>query len=209
VTLSTSTTSAAGGAGTATDVRPSRLHHVNLKTTRPDEIIAWYGTVLGMRVHHQFPGGAWLSNDDANHRIALLHSPGVVDDPDKIIHAGMHHMAFEYDSMGDLLATWARLREEGIRPHMVLDHGMTMSFYFVDPDGNSVELQADEFGDWAKSTEFVTTSPEFAADPIGKFVDPDQLLAAHEAGATDEELHQRAYAGEFTPAEQPDLRFPV
>ena len=125
-----------------------------------------------MEVIHQFPGGAWLTNDEANHRIALLHSPHVTDDPDKIVHAGIHHTAFEFDSIGELLATWERLRDRDIRPHMVLDHGMTLSFYFVDPDGNSVELQADHFGDWSKSKEFMRSSPEFEADPIGKFVDP-------------------------------------
>jgi catechol-2,3-dioxygenase len=33
-------------------------------------------------------------------------------------------------------------------PQACLDHGMTLSFYYVDPDGNAVELQCDVFGDW-------------------------------------------------------------
>ena len=53
------------------------------------------------------------------------------------------------------------------------------------------------------------SSAEFEADPIGKFVDPDRLLEAYRAGADADELHRRAYAGEFTPAEQPDIRFPM
>jgi len=69
-------------------VRPT-LHHVNLKTTRLGEMIDWYGTVVGMDVHHRFPGGAWLSNDDANHRLALLASPQFVDHPDKLAHTGI------------------------------------------------------------------------------------------------------------------------
>jgi catechol 2,3-dioxygenase len=186
-----------------------RLHHINLKTNKLDELIDWYTTVLGMEVVHKFPGGAWLSNDDANHRIAILASPKVVDHPDRITHSGMHHVAFEYDSVADLCDMWERLRGHDIRPHMVLDHGMTLSFYFVDPDGNSLELQADWFGDWSKSKEFMRSSPEFEADPIGTFVDPDQLLDAHRAGASDDELHRRAYGGEFTPSEQPDVRFPM
>ncbi len=43
------------------------------------------------------------------------------------------------------------------------------------------------------------TAPEFAADPIGVHIDPDQLVAARNAGASPEEIHQRAYAGEFMP----------
>jgi catechol-2,3-dioxygenase len=184
------------------------LHHVNLKTTRLPEMIDWYGTVVGLKPTFQYDGGAWLTNDGANHRLALLCVPGLSDDPDKIAHTGIHHTAFEYASVGDLLDTYTRLRDEGIVPHGCLDHGMTTSFYYADPDGNSIELQADNFGDWKKSTEFMRTAPEFAADPIGVHVDPDRLVAAREQGASLDEIHQRAYAGEFTPDAPLDLRLP-
>lgn len=187
-------------------IRP-RLHHVNLKTTRPQEMIDWYGEVVGSEVTFQFPGGAWLTNDEANHRIALLHSPRLSDDPEKLAHAGIHHTAFEYDSVEDLLATYERLKARGIEPHMALDHGMTTSIYYVDPDGNSVELQSDNFGDWRESWEWMRSSPEFADDPIGKFFDPQKMLDAQRAGASEEELHRRAYAGEWHV--EYDLRIPL
>ena len=47
------------------------LHHVNLKTTQLAEMIEWYGKVTGMTVTNQAQVGAFLSNDAANHRIAL------------------------------------------------------------------------------------------------------------------------------------------
>ena len=50
---------------------------------------------------------------------------------------------------------------------------MTLSYYYADPDGNNVELQVDCFGDWEKSKEWMQTSDEFKANPIGVFVDPD------------------------------------
>jgi catechol 2,3-dioxygenase len=83
------------------------------------------------------------------------------------------------------------------------------SFYYVDPDGNSVELQYDSLGDWQKSSEWMRTSPEFARNPIRMFVDPEQLLQARAAGASPEELHRRAYAGEFQPKEPVDPRLPL
>jgi catechol-2,3-dioxygenase len=160
-----------------------------------------------MRPTYAFPGGAWLSNDTANHRLALLSTPLIRDDPDKLVHAGIHHTAFEYGTLDELLRTYVRLKDRGVLPHSVLDHGMTLSFYYPDPDGNSVELQVDHFGDWARSTEFMQ-GERFAQDPIGTYVDPDQLIAAWRAGAAPEELHRRAYDGEFTPAEPQDLRVP-
>jgi pyridoxine 5'-phosphate synthase PdxJ len=53
------------------------------------------------------------------------------------------------------------------------------------------------------------TSPQFASDPIGKPVDPEQMIAAHRAGASFAELHTRAYAGEFQPSTPLDLHVPL
>ena len=183
------------------------LHHVNLKTSRLGEMIDWYGLVVGMRPTYAFDGGAWLSNDSANHRLALLSTPLVCDDPDKLVHAGIHHMAFEYGTLDELLSTYVRLDAVEVVPHSVLDHGMTLSFYYLDPDGNSVELQVDHFGDWTRSTEFMH-GERFAEDPIGTYVDPRQLVAAWQSGTSAAELHRRAYDGEFAPAEPQDLRVP-
>ena len=183
------------------------LHHVNLKTSRLGEMIDWYGLVVGMRPTYAFDGGAWLSNDSANHRLALLSTPLVCDDPDKLVHAGIHHMAFEYATLDELLSTYVRLDAVEVVPHSVLDHGMTLSFYYLDPDGNSVELQVDHFGDWTRSTEFMH-GERFAEDPIGTYVDPRQLVAAWQSGTSAAELHRRAYDGEFAPAEPQDLRVP-
>ena len=185
------------------------LHHFNLKTMRPDEMIAWYGTVVGMKPNYTFPGGAWLTNDEANHRLALLVSPVLTDDPDKLVHNGFHHSAFEFPSMGDLLDTYSRLKAVGIEPHASLDHGMTTSLYYEDPDGNSVELQADNFGSWQESSEWMRTSPHFANNPIGVPVDPDQMVTAREAGVSFAELHERAYRGEVQPSHPQDLHVPL
>jgi catechol 2,3-dioxygenase len=185
------------------------LHHINLKTTRLREMVDWYGVVTGVVVTHLAETGAWLTNDAANHRIALLAVPGLIDDPAKLEHTGMHHSGYEYPTMDDLLNTYVRLAAHGILPHASLDHGMTMSFYYLDPDANSVELQCDVFGDWAKSKEFMLTSPVFESNPIGVPVDPALLVAARDAGADAGELHRRAYAGEFSPDRPLDLRLPT
>ena len=164
------------------DVRRPELHHVNLFTTRLDEMIEWYGTVLGTEVVFRFPLGAWLTNDRANHRIALTAPPSLEVDPDKRVHARMHHVAFEYASFDDLNASFSRLRSLGIVPRACLDHAMTLSYYYADPDDNYVELQCDVFGDWDASRTWMETSSTFAENPIGAFVDPEKLATAHAAG---------------------------
>jgi len=180
-----------------------KFHHVNLKTTRLQEMIDFYSALVGAEVLHQYELGAWLSNDVANHRIALLAFPTFVEDPEKDTRTGMHHMAFEYDSFDELNASYLRLREAGIRPAFCLDHGMTFSYYYSDPDGNLVELQVDNFGDWAKSSEWMRSSTEFAEDPLGKFVDPDRAADAFAAGDSFEAIHARAMAGDLGPEAEP------
>jgi catechol 2,3-dioxygenase len=180
-----------------------KLHHVNFKTTRLQEMIDWYGVLLGTEVLFRYPFGAWISNDEANHRIALTAFPNLVEDPEKDTRAGLHHTAFEYAGFEDLNASYLRLKGAGIVPDFCLDHGMTFSYYYRDPDGNHVELQVDNFGDWSQSSAFMRESVEFHEDPIGKFVDPDRVADAAASGATFQEIHARAMAGELAPSTPP------
>jgi catechol 2,3-dioxygenase len=157
---------------TETTIRPT-LHHVNFKTTRLQEMIDWYAKVVGADVNFRFPGGAWVANDRANHRIAFLAVPGLKDDADKVAHTGLHHTAFEYNSFDDLMSSYARLKKLGIEPDVCFNHGLTTSLYYADPDGNLVELQVDNFEDWDRPSEWMRTAPEFAANPIGVVFDAE------------------------------------
>jgi catechol-2,3-dioxygenase len=187
----------------STEVIHPKFHHLNLKTTRLQEMIDFYAVVVGAEVIHQDDVGAWLSNDQANHRIALLAFPGFTDDPEKETHTGLHHSAFEYSSFDELDASYVRLKQAGIEPDFCIDHGMTFSYYYADPDGNRVELQVDNFGDWSKSTEWMKTSEEFEANPIGQFVDPEKVSADHAAGVQFKEIHAKAVGGGYAPEQAP------
>ena len=180
-----------------------KFHHFNLKTTRLQEMIDWYSTVVGSRVLFQNALGAWMSNDEANHRIALTAFPDLVEDPEKDSRTGLHHTAFEYGRFEELNDSYLRLKEAGIEPAFCLDHGMTFSYYYRDPDGNHVELQVDNFGDWAMSSAYMREAAEFHENPIGSFVDPDRVAEAAAAGAPFAEIHARAMAGELAPDTAP------
>jgi hypothetical protein len=77
--------------------------------------------------------------------------------------------------------------------------------YYADPDRNVVELQVDNFHDWAKSSEYMSTSQEFAANPIGVLFDPDRAYDAFQTGKTHEELHRAMMAGHLMPNAPPPL----
>ena len=88
---------------TDTAVIHPKFHHVNLKTTRLQEMIDFYrdaGRRRGRSSRTRSAPGC--RNDGANHRVALLAFPNFVDDPEKDTRTGMHHSAFEYASFEEL-----------------------------------------------------------------------------------------------------------
>lgn len=185
-------------------VNPPVLHHTTFTTLKMDQMVEWYGLVCGLLPVFHFEGAAWLTNDAANHRIALLSPPGLKDPVDKGHTTGLHHTAFEFATFDMWLNNYVRLRDHGILPFLTLDHGITMSLYYQDPDGNGVELQVDAFGDWADSKEWMAYSADFAVSPIGTYFDPEKLVDARANGMGFKEIHERTRAGEFEPAVIPE-----
>jgi catechol-2,3-dioxygenase len=173
-----------------------------------DAMVDWYAKVLGMEPIYRtsVPSGpqadsgwkmAWLGNDRASHRIAIMALPRLTEDEQRSRHKGVQHIAFACESFDDLMAAYVRLKSLAIEPVRAADHGTTTSIYYEDPDRNCIELMVDNFGDEERSSEFMRHSPSFAHNPMGADVDPDQLLAARRSGMSVAEIHERAYSGEF------------
>lgn len=184
------------------------FHHTTFATLKLDEMVEFYEKVAGLEPVYHGLNGAWLTNDSANHRIALLALPGLKAPEDKGHTAGLHHTAFEYADFDQWLDNYERLAEDGIVPFLNLDHGMTMSMYYQDPEGNGVEIQVDVFGDWSRSKEFMWASREFDDNPIGEYFDPEQVVAARRAGLSFTEIHAAAMAGEYRPSVVPEVYLP-
>jgi catechol-2,3-dioxygenase len=103
---------------------------------------------------------------------------------------GLHHVAFTFESMGELLDNYVHLKERGIRPFFCVNHGPTTSMYYRDPDGNRVELQIDNFAT-AEEGQAWMHSPAFDKNPVGVEYDPDELVKKFKAGVSVAELVQR------------------
>ncbi|MEZ5749035.1 MAG: VOC family protein [Caenibius sp.] len=172
---------------------PARLAHVVLRTSNFAEMIAWYETVFGAKRVFENEFLCFLTYDEEHHRIAILNMPDLKPAPDGI--TGFHHAAFTYDTLGDLLATYKRLRDLGIKPIFPINHGPTTSMYYADPDGNQIELQIENYPSVEESTQFFFT-PAFAENPIGVEFDPDDLLRRFEAGEPEATLKLRPDIGQ-------------
>ena len=106
---------------------------------------------------------------------------------------GVEHFAFTYATLDDLLDQYERMKAKGILPYWTINHGMTLSAYYRDPDGNQVETQVDTLT--LDEAEQFMASPAFAANPIGIDVDFDSLVARRRAGESVEALTDYTTAG--------------
>lgn len=162
-------------------VPPAKLAHVVLRTRdKFAEMRDWYKTVLCAEVIHDTGGICFITYDDEHHRIALAQDPSLAERPHRS--AGLDHIAFTYADLDQLLDTYARLAALGIRPFCPINHGPTTSLYYLDPDGNRVELQVDNFNDMAEATSLMHAT--FGVNSLGIEVDPDDFIRRRRAGET-------------------------
>ena len=170
----------------AASVSPSKLAHVVLRTkSNFDAMVKWYCVVLGARIVFNAGGRLiFLSYDDEHHRIAIAASEALAERPARS--AGLDHIAFTYDDVAALLATYSRLKQVGILPFVCVNHGPTTSLYYHDPDQNRIELQVDNFADMNEATTLM--QDQFSINPVGAEFDPDELLARLRSGVDPAEL---------------------
>lgn len=180
------------GEAAAKAISPERLAHFVLRTSRFEELVDWYQTVLGATPAFKNDLLAFLSYDEEHHRVAILAVPDLQPSPEGV--AGVHHNAFTYATLGDLMQTYERLRDIGIKPVFPINHGPTTSLYYADPDGNQIELQVDNYDTIEEATAFFY-SDAFAVNPIGVEFDPDELLKRWRAGEPEDDLKRRPDIG--------------
>ena len=169
-----------------------KFAHIVFQTAKPQEMRDWYCTVLDAHVVYQDETLSFLTFDEEHHRVALLHPPAGFTQKTATT-AALHHSAYTFANIDDLLERYTMLRDKGITPAVCVAHGVTTSLYYRDPDRNFVELQIDRFADPDNATRYMN-GPEYAADSVGPAFDPEELLAARRAGASAEELSDRAWA---------------
>ncbi len=168
---------------------PSRLAHIVYQTRQYDTMISWYETVFNARTVHRDPALAFLTFDDEHHRFAIANldvlRSGAADAGSRG-EVGVNHIAWTFGSAHDLLATYKRLKAQGILPYWPVHHGPSLSLYYADPDGNRMEFQADALS--VADAHAFMSGPAMAANPVGVMWDPDAALARAEAGASEAEL---------------------
>ena len=136
-------------------------------------MVDWYANVLQAEVAYENATLAFLWYDEQNHRLVIITRPGTVErSPNS---AGLDHLAFTYANLKELVATYERLKASDVRPQRAIDHGSSTSFYYLDPDGNQVELKVDTFATPEEQHAYLR-SEAFRKNPLGRPVDPEAIL---------------------------------
>ena len=163
----------------AAPIRPVKLAHVVLRVSKLERSRAWYLKVLEARPAFENEMVCFLTYDEEHHRIGLIARPELGHAGDA--HTGLEHIAFTYASLGELLATYRRLRAQDIQPYWTINHGPTISLYYKDPDGHRLELQYDVF-ERAEELEAFFAGGAYAQNFMGIVLDPEEWIARFEAG---------------------------
>ena len=110
------------------------VRHVGLGARDPAALAEFYREVLGLQ--------AVPTDTDALGATAFLSARPAERSLDLALFANpaLQHTAFEVRSLADLRALYQRVLNRGVPVKMALNHGVSLSFYFQDPEGHLIEV---------------------------------------------------------------------
>jgi len=135
-------------------IKPKKLGHIVLKVSDMAASRDFYMRTLGLKVSAENlkQGVCFLSIGDEHHDIAVFQrATEPAPSPEQ---PGLIHIAWQLPDMDELRAAYRELTAGGIAVR-ALQHNVTNSIYFDDPDGHTIELYVDR---WENNFEAMTTN---------------------------------------------------
>lgn len=133
-----------------------KLGAVHLNVTDLERSIGFYEAAIGLRLSSRDGDGARLGAGDGD--LLVLH-----ERPDATLagrRAGLYHFALLHPTHNELGRAVRRLAETGTPIQGASDHGISWAIYLPDPDGNGIELAADQpRGRWGDLRDPRTVGP--------------------------------------------------
>lgn len=119
---------------------PVRLSHFGFHVFDLDRMEDFYTRVMGFFVSDRGEvrgfKAVFLTRDPADHHQLVLFSGRTA--PMEAVF--LNQLTFQVETLEDLLACHAALEAEGITQIRCVDHGVSWSLYYPDPEGNRIEL---------------------------------------------------------------------
>ena len=139
---------------------PKEIGHLVLNVSNVARSTMFYRDVVGFQVSRYGPSGNrnFLTCGVTHHNLALFKAPeGAL--PAQKGQIGLNHFAFKVESYHALQQAHQRLVTANAVIEQVIDHGLTLSVYFLDPDGIMMELFCDTFASQADGLAFMKATP--------------------------------------------------
>ena len=125
-------------------IRLKKIGHVLLRVSDLERSKAFYRDVLGFKIAEEDPAhgrDVFMTLGDDFHNVDLVQhpSPDGAERPSRT-QIGLGHIAFQVDSYEALRESYRTLLDHGVEIDRAVDHVNQRSFYFMDPDGNRLEI---------------------------------------------------------------------
>ena len=112
------------------------LCHVGMYARNPASLAEFYRDVMGMQImggsdaNHPLGPTAFLSSrpGEESHELAIFSNPALA------------HRAFKVSSLAALKRFHDKIVDRGIPIRLQFNHGISIAFYFHDPEGNLIEV---------------------------------------------------------------------
>jgi catechol 2,3-dioxygenase len=153
-------------------IKIERVGHLVISVRNLAKSRDFYTRILGLDVMGEIPGAVFLSAGGRDHHEIALAEIGSQADKAKATEVGLIHFAFRLRNETDLLEAYSTLLEEGVEISYTVNHGVTKSVYFFDPDGHELEVYADN----SKAEVASFENPYFGFDKLPFALDKPGLM---------------------------------
>ena len=139
---------------------PKEIGHLVLNVSDVARSTAFYRDVVGFQVSRYGPEGNrnFLTCGVMHHNLALFKAPAGAQ-PRQKGQIGLNHFAFKVESYPALQQAHQRLVAANAVIDHIVNHGLSLSVYFLDPDGIMMELFCDTFDSQAEGLAFMNATP--------------------------------------------------
>lgn len=149
---------------------PISLAHVVLRTTEQnyDKMVFFYKELLNAEIIFEEEYFSFLRYDYEHHRVGILKTPDTK--PKQGDFSGLEHVSWTFANLTAMARAYAHMKSIGFEPYWAVNHGMTSSMYYRDPERNKVEIQIENF-DTADEADAFVRSNVFKVNPVGTDID--------------------------------------
>ena len=132
-----------------------KIGHVHLKVSNLKKAEEFYTMVFGLKVAERVSNYVFLTFGKEHHDLALQEHRNAKHPSEDM--TGLYHFAVEFKNIKQLAEIYFRLKRLKARFSPV-NHGISKTIYFEDPDGNGIECYVDtreERKEWKGMSSFI------------------------------------------------------